>query len=154
GSYASYFTVAVTGDTEITLSVAAGAALDYESASTTDTQLDGSRFFTVLDVHVTDTEGQTGVYHVRVYLKNVNEPSVVYDNQSFSVPESAQTGDTVGTVRAFSETNDVFTIVAGNDAGAFTINGTTGKITVADAAKLDYETTRSYTLTVRLSDAT
>ena len=44
-----------------------------------------------------------------------------------------------------------YSITAGNDAGKFTINSSTGVITTA--AALDYETTTSYTLTVTATDS-
>ncbi len=39
-------------------------------------------------------------------------------------------------------------------AGAFAINASTGRITVADGSALDYETNATHTLTVRVSDGT
>ena len=46
-----------------------------------------------------------------------------------------------------------FAITAGNTGGAFAIDPTTGAITVANAAALDFETTPSFTLTVQVTDA-
>lgn len=43
-------------------------------------------------------------------------------------------------------------IIDGNASGAFTINATTGEISVANATPLDYETTKQFTLTIRLSN--
>src|SRR5204863_2059250 len=45
-----------------------------------------------------------------------------------------------------------FAIVSGNLNNAFAINGATGQITVANSTQLDYETTKSYTLGVTVSD--
>jgi hypothetical protein len=44
----------------------------------------------------------------------------------------------------------IYSISSGNDAGKFTIDSSTGAITLA--ASLDYETTTSYTLTIQVSD--
>ena len=74
--------------------------------------------------------------------------------QTFSVAENAAANTPVGTVAATDADNDglTFTITAGNDAGAFAINASSGAITVAGA--LDHETTPTYTLTVQVSDGT
>jgi hypothetical protein len=53
--------------------------------------------------------------------------------------------DTVGQIQGFA-------ILLGNGDGAFAINAATGRITVADGSKLDYETAASRTLSVRVSD--
>jgi hypothetical protein len=45
-----------------------------------------------------------------------------------------------------------FSITAGNEQGAFTINSVTGQITVADSSKLDFEAMPQYLLTVNVSD--
>ncbi|MBL8794091.1 MAG: cadherin domain-containing protein, partial [Planctomycetia bacterium] len=152
GSTTAYFSVSANPAT-IQFFMADNALLDFETASTTDVQ-SGARFAGSFQATVVDTEGQTGFVNIRVYVRNVDEPADVYDGQVFSVAESALTGDAVGTVLAFNEASDVFTIVAGNDAGVFTIDSATGAITIADPTALDYETMQSYTLTVRLSDPT
>lgn len=43
-----------------------------------------------------------------------------------------------------------WTITSGNNSGAFVINATTGDITVANSSEIDYEKTRSFTLTVKV----
>ncbi|MYB77252.1 MAG: hypothetical protein F4X83_09185, partial [Chloroflexi bacterium] len=72
---------------------------------------------------------------------------------TFTVAEDAATGTTVGTVSA-TDPNDedsvTHSITAGNGDGKFSIDGSSGSITVA--AALDYETTTSYSLTVQASD--
>ena len=47
-----------------------------------------------------------------------------------------------------------YSIIAGNGAGAFTIDAATGVITVANALPLDFETTPSFVLTILASDGT
>ena len=47
-----------------------------------------------------------------------------------------------------------YSITAGNTGGAFAINSTTGALTVASSAALDFETTPSFTLTITASDGT
>ena len=79
----------------------------------------------------------------------------VFDPPSydFTVSEDASTGYSVGTVSATDpDTGDTvsYSITEGNGDGEFAIDGSTGEVTVAGA--LDYETTRTYSLTVEASD--
>ena len=75
------------------------------------------------------------------------------DSYAFSVREDASEDDVVESVSATDPDEDdtvMYMITAGNDAGTFDIDASTGAITVA--ATLDYETEDSYTLTVEASD--
>jgi hypothetical protein len=45
-----------------------------------------------------------------------------------------------------------YAITAGNTGGAFAINASSGQITVANSAALDFETTPSFSLTVQVTD--
>ncbi len=136
---------AINGTTgEIT--VANPAALDYEANPT----------FT-LTVEVTDsgTPGQTASAIVTIHLADRNEAPVITD-QSFSVDENAANGTSVGTVAASDpDAGDhlTYSITAGNTGGAFALNSTTGEITVANPAALDYEANPTFTLTVEVTDS-
>jgi hypothetical protein len=72
------------------------------------------------------------------------------------VDENAGNGTVVGTVVATD--NDVpaqtlsYAITGGTGQTAFNINASSGEITVADSAQLDYETTTSFTLDVQVTD--
>ena len=68
-------------------------------------------------------------------------------------PEDVATTTLVGSVSATDPNEDAvtYTITAGNEDGKLDIGPTSGAITVA--AALDYETTPSYTLSVKASDA-
>ena len=46
-----------------------------------------------------------------------------------------------------------YAITGGNTGGAFTINPSTGEITVNNSAALDFETTPSFNLTVAVTDS-
>ena len=76
-------------------------------------------------------------------------------NQSFAVNENSANGAIVGTVAASDPDAGqalTYQITAGNASGAFAIDASTGQITVANGAALDYETTPAFTLTVQVTD--
>ncbi len=128
------------------ITVANPTALDYEA----------NPAFT-LTVEVTDsgTPGQTASATVTIHLADRNEVPVIND-QSFWVDENAANGTSVGTVAASDpDVGDhlTYSITAGNTGGAFAINGTTGEITVANPAALDYEANPTFTLTVEVTDS-
>ena len=70
------------------------------------------------------------------------------------VAESAANGTIVGTVTGIDPDADaVLTYTLTNDAGGrFAIDATTGEITVANGALLDYESATSQEVTVRVTD--
>ncbi|HRQ41732.1 MAG TPA: cadherin domain-containing protein [Chloroflexota bacterium] len=108
--------------------------------------------FTLL-VRVSDGGlNSTAVITINV-INDPNEPPVI-NNQTFSVPENSANGTAVGTVVATDPNDDplTFGIIAGNTDGAFAINDTSGQITVANSAALDFETTPTFALTVRVTD--
>ncbi len=75
---------------------------------------------------------------------------------NFEVSERAVNGDVVGAINGVDvDAADVltYTITGGTGAGIFTINSSTGVITVSNAAALDYETTTSYTLDIQVQDS-
>ncbi len=90
---------------------------------------------------------------VSVTVINVNEnPPTLTGDQSVDVSESAPTGTEIAVFRAQDQDQMAITlsIDSGNNEGKFAINSNTGSITLS--ASLDYETTTSYTLTIRASD--
>ena len=87
-------------------------------------------------------------------MTDVDEaPAFGTADYEFSVAEDAATGAAVGTVSATDpEDGDLtYAIAAGNEAGAFALDSSSGALTVA--ATLDYETTDEHNLTVTVSDA-
>jgi gliding motility-associated-like protein len=84
-----------------------------------------------------------------------NAPPVASD-ATVSLDENKASGSAVHTVVATDADGNTlsYSITAGNSTGAFVINGTTGEITVANAASLDYEVTVQFVLTVRVTDGT
>ncbi|NVO19612.1 MAG: hypothetical protein HXX13_07920, partial [Bacteroidetes bacterium] len=75
--------------------------------------------------------------------------------QNFQINENSPNGTIVGTVVA-SDPNAgqtlTYSIVSGNTNGAFTIGASTGVITVANSTAVNYETTPSFPLTVKVQD--
>ncbi len=74
---------------------------------------------------------------------------------AFAIAENTANGTSIGTVIA-NETDvgdtSSFSITAGNTGGAFTINATTGEITVANSSALDFEAVPTFNLTVQVTD--
>ncbi len=106
-----------------------------------------------LTVQVTDSGSLSASNTVTINLTNVNEAPTIAP-QTFSVPENTTNGVTVGTVIASDvDAGDTktFTITAGNSSGAFAISSA-GVITVADATKLNFETSPTFSLTVKVTD--
>lgn len=84
----------------------------------------------------------------------VNQTPIVVA-ADFQLQENAAVGTTVG----FAAANDpdvgqtlTYSIVGGNEAGAFAINPVTGEITVVDSLALDFETQALFELTVEVTD--
>lgn len=87
-----------------------------------------------------------------VFMQRFGLPS--QSNNDFTIPENSGGGTFVGNVSVSSGTAPfTYFFTAGNDAGAFTINSSTGVITVANPAPLDFETQPIFTLTVAVVDA-
>ena len=74
---------------------------------------------------------------------------------NFQVSEQSYNGKVIGKISATDpDTADTLTysIAGGTGLGIFSINSTTGDISVANASALDYETTTSYTLDIVVTD--
>ena len=109
---------------------------------------------TTITLTATDPSGASSSDTFLVTVRPVNDsPAIV--PATFSVPENTTNGKLVGTVSAtdldVGDTVTAFTITAGNLGNAFAIDNT-GKITVKDATKIDFEARSSYMLTVKATD--
>jgi hypothetical protein len=77
-----------------------------------------------------------------------------------SVAEGAANGSTVGVTASSTDVNGpavTYSLTGDTSGGGFTINAATGVVTVADATKIDFETSgagHSYTVTAQASDGT
>ena len=89
-------------------------------------------------------------------LSRPNQPPVIASSQSFNISESANPGAVVGIVSASdADAGTILTkwqITGGTGLAAFTIDSINGSIKVAEAAVLDFESSTSYSLIVKVSD--
>lgn len=128
------------------LTVAKANALDFETTPS----------FT-LQVEVTDdaTPPGTGRGEVRITLTDVNEAPVL-DDVTLHLSELAEAGTVVGTL-VVKEPDagqiHTFAILDGNTGDTFAVGATSGVLTLASTALLDFETLPSFTLTVRITDS-
>ena len=114
------------------IAVADSAQLDFETTPVFN-----------LTVTVTDSGGLTDDAAVTINVTGDNEAPVASD-ATFALAESSGDGTVVGSVSASDvDAGDILTyaITGGDPTGVFAINATTGEITVADGAQLDFETT-------------
>ena len=121
------------------VTVASGAALDFETAQTC-----------TLTVSATsaDTSSQSTQFSV-----SVTDAAIDITAAAFSVDETAANGAAVGQLAYTGETPTAagFTISAGNANGAFAVTAA-GAVTVLDTTQIDYETATSQTVTFTITD--
>jgi Ca2+-binding RTX toxin-like protein len=130
---------AIDGDRLVTT-----AALDYETVPTHD-----------LTIRVTDADGNSLDEQITITVSNV-APSALTDTDITldQVSESSQSGRVVG-ITAFAQEVDEGTVTYSLDnsaAGRFAIDATTGIVTLANAALLDFEAATQHTIVVRATD--
>ncbi len=120
-------------------------------SSVSHTYADGTVTYTI-SATATDEDGTFAAGNtVDVTVHNLAPTA---NDATFTLAENSPNGTVVGTVTATDPGVDTlaFSIVGGTGAAAFAINSTTGQITVANAALLDFETTPTFTLDVQVSD--
>jgi VCBS repeat-containing protein len=102
---------------------------------------------------VSDGQGGTATGTATVTVRPVNDAPTLAA-ATLSVRENSPAGTVVGTVAGadVDDTDLRYRITAGNTGGAFAIDQTTGRITVANAAVLDFEATPTFHLTVEVRD--
>ncbi len=106
-----------------------------------------------LTIRVRDFGQASSTATVRVNLANVNEAPTLA-GATFSLAENSPAGTAVGAVTGADVDGDSlsYAIVGGNAAGAFQIDPSTGALSVANSAPLDFETTPQFTLSVETRD--
>jgi len=107
-----------------------------------------------LIVQVTDTNGPASdSAEIIIHVNNLNETPVILPH-FFTVDENVAGNTVVGIVTAEDEDNDamMFHIANGNGAGIFSMDASSGEITVNTPPGIDFETTSSHNLIVHVSD--
>lgn len=113
-------------------------------------------------VRATDNTTPNALFNtavVTVFVNDVNEQIVMAD-QTRTVAENAIAGTNVGAVIAVTDPDDadgvpqgkIFSIVSGNPNNVFAINASSGQITVANPASLNFEVKSVYDLIVQVKD--
>jgi cytochrome c oxidase assembly protein Cox11 len=105
------------------------------------------------------TPARVATQDLTITVTPVNDNSPVFGNASptFTITANSTAGTTVGTVSATD--NDLpaqtltYSIVSGNESGAFAINPATGEVTVANSTALGSSATNSFTLDIRATDS-
>ncbi len=111
-----------------------------------------------IKVTVSDGTNTSAEEDITINITDVNDVTpVITASQVLYVTEQSPNGTTVGTVVATdgdvtATTFQNWTITAGNDGGYFTIDSSTGVITVADNTGLNSSVNPSFTLTLTVSD--
>lgn len=149
GSQISYFVISGNLDNAISIAAATGqisisnpAAIAY-----------ATRHQLIVQARAVAGNGTQDDFSITINITKTNKPPVS-GPQQFIIPENTPNSTLVGTVPA-TDPNGAplsYSITAGNDQGAFVINSVTGKITVADSTKLDFETNPVFLLTVSISN--
>jgi predicted outer membrane repeat protein len=128
------------------ITVANGSLLNYESATSA-----------TLTVQITDsgTPALSTTAVITVSITNANE-APNFPAQTFSIAENSSSGTVVGTLSATDPDGAgslTYQLVSSSVSGAFTINASTGRITVASSSALNHETRTSIELQVRVTDS-
>ncbi|SDO37433.1 cadherin domain-containing protein [Afipia sp. GAS231] len=142
------FTInAVTG----VVTVADPTKIDYESAP--------GHAYTVTAQASDGTASSSQIFIIAVTDVAPSTP-VDSDAAANSIAEGPANGSTVGVTASSTDVNGpavTYSLTGDTSGGGFTINATTGVITVADSTKIDYESSgagHSYTVTATASDGT
>ncbi len=106
----------------------------------------------VITAAVSVTDGaETATATATVNLNDVDEVSA--QNTDLTIDENPSNGDVIGTLQA-SGSNLTYTITFQNPAGAFSINQSTGELSVADETLFDFETNPNMLATISVSNGT
>ncbi|MFZ4708192.1 MAG: cadherin domain-containing protein, partial [Bacteroidales bacterium] len=89
------------------------------------------------------------------YTSGSSNQAPQIQNQNFQLNENSSNGTNVGTVIATDPDAGqtlTFSLLSGNTNGAFTINASSGVLSVASAAALNFEVTPTFALVVKVQD--
>ncbi len=92
-------------------------------------------------------------FNVQVEVANRFTPQI-FVGQTFTIAENALGGTRLGRVLAQDGDGDAnLTFSTAGNSGLFTVNATTGELSLSIGSRLDFEQTRSYVLPVQVSDS-
>ncbi|MBK7172698.1 MAG: cadherin domain-containing protein [Bacteroidales bacterium] len=127
------------------LTVLNSAVLNFEATST---------FSLLIEVEDNGSVSLSSQATITISLTDVNESPNI-SNQSFSIAENSMNGTSVGLVAASDPDAGqtlAYSILSGNTSGAFAVNTTTGAITVANSAAMNYEVNPVFNLSIQVQD--
>jgi hypothetical protein len=134
----------------VTVTAGGATTIDFESSG-------GSYLITVQATDSSDSSMSTQDFTINVNNVAPSQPTDS-DAAANSVQEGAANGSTVGVTASSTDPNGgTLTYSLTDDAsGRFTINSSTGVVTVANGAAIDYETApgHAYTITAKANDGT
>ncbi|TAE74427.1 MAG: hypothetical protein EAZ65_01775 [Verrucomicrobia bacterium] len=132
------------------LTVANSSALDFETLST---RFDDPATIELF-VTISNTTGGSETVRVLVTVTDMNEAPVISTPASVTLLENTLAGTLVAQLTATEQDRyqvPTFSITSGNNAGHFSINSSTGQITVATSPSVASDT--AYNLVVQAADA-
>ncbi|MBK7028624.1 MAG: cadherin repeat domain-containing protein [Bacteroidales bacterium] len=127
------------------LTVLNSAVLNFEATSS---------FSLLIEVEDNGSVSLSSQATITISLTDVNESPNI-SNQSFSIAENSMNGTSVGVVAASDPDAGqtlAYSILSGNTSGAFAVNTTTGAITVANSAAMNYEVNPVFNLSIQVQD--
>lgn len=138
------------GSATVTTNTSGNAAFD---SATLNIPLGGSVSGEFITATATDVGGNTSEFSADIAAVN-QAPSIPVDNDAAlnEIAEGAVNGTPVGITAHSSGDNLTYTLTA-DAGGRFAINATTGVVTVANGALLNYETGTSHDITVQASNS-
>ncbi len=92
---------------------------------------------------------------ITVSVLDVNEAPTVSANQAWSIDENSPAGTIIGTViaRDADERDSLtYNLLPGTGSNLFSIHSQSGQLAVAAGANLDFESSRTYALTIQVRD--
>ncbi len=116
------------------LTVANGANLDYETQNQYTLTVVASMIYDLMVIH------DTAIITVNILDYSIGD---LIDDQEFSVLENSAGGTDVGTI-VFKQPDSIVTMTVIQGVPEFDVDESTGKITVANGADLDYEKQNVY----------
>ena len=128
--------------------------LTLVDASILDFETNGSLLLGITATDDAPDDPQTGFGEVVIRVTDENEaPSV--DPAEVSFPETSPVGSIITTLSVTDQDagqEHTFEIVEGNDAGIFSLDATTGVLTLSDQSAIDFEQTALYQLQIIATD--